>query len=69
MQLPVTITRVNEIAAPQSGGGSKAVLRIEWMAGNHGPFIETFDKDTFDANAVTMKLQALASKLELLGAK
>lgn len=69
MLLPVTITRVSEVSIPQSGGGSKSLLRIEWKAGDHGPFVETFDKETFEPNAVNAALAALGIKLEQVGAK
>lgn len=56
----VKITRQVQDQLWSPDGTTKPIIRVEFMVGKHGPFIEKFDKDTFSAASRDAKLTAFA---------
>ena len=47
-------------------GKPVAFVRVEYMVGKHGPFIEYIVKEKFDAQSVTAMMQATAATVNAL---
>jgi len=58
-----SITRITETTLPDGAGKTKPAVKVEFKVGTHGPFFETYDKATFDANRAQTDLAAIAQKL------
>jgi hypothetical protein len=56
----VKINRQVQDAKFNSDGTSTPFIRVEFMVGKHGPFVEKFDKDSFSAATRDAKLTAFA---------
>jgi hypothetical protein len=41
-------------------GDRKAIIRVTWKTGAHGPFVDRFDKETFSESARDDRLNAFA---------
>lgn len=44
-------------------GDRKAILRVTFKVGSHGPFVERFDKAAYSADARDEKLNAFAREV------
>lgn len=59
----VTITRQIEDARYDQDGSTRYIVRVEFMVGKHGPFVERFDRPTFTAQGRDDKLNAFAREV------
>lgn len=60
----VKITRMNEEAGLTAEKRVTRLIRVEFMVGDQGPFIEHFPREGFDANRARAKLEEFARELE-----
>lgn len=44
-------------------GSVTKLIKVVFMVGAHGPFTETFERDSFTASARDMRLQAFAREI------
>jgi len=68
MLTPTHIVRLMEESRLARGGGIERTIRVEFMVGEHGPFIEHFARETFNPADVTRRLQDFARGLDTLTA-
>jgi hypothetical protein len=52
----IEITKQVEDSRYGRDGARTAYIRVEFVVGKHGPFVERFDKSTFTADARDAKL-------------
>lgn len=64
----VTIQKISEESGLDSAGKAVMNMRVQFMVGQHGPFVERFPKAGFDPTAVQQSVTAFAQKLHLLTA-
>ena len=64
--LAVRVTRISEEAGLTADRRVTRMMRVEWMAGEHGPFVEHFPREGFDAARARTKLEEQARELEQL---
>jgi len=57
---------IDEQTIDANNGKPVQQVRVDFMVGNHGPFIERFPKETFDPSIVNAKLADFKSKLDTL---
>jgi len=62
----VTISKITEAQVPDGAGKAQTVVRVQFMVGSHGPFVEQFPKATFDPASALAQVTAFAQKLGLL---
>lgn len=62
------VTMRDETRFDRLGNPLRQKVVTFWL-GNHGPFIETFDADTFTAGEFDARVQKLTTHLSLMGAK
>ena len=58
-----TVDRVSETAVFDKNGTAKRVIEVTFRVGEHGPFTEHFDKDTYTPATVKAKLTDFAQKI------
>ncbi len=63
LEFDVKVTRQMEDARWDATGRSRPIIRVEFMVGDHGPFVERFDKDGFSADVRDQKLNAFAREV------
>lgn len=63
LQPDVTIVKTTETRKYALDGTSKAYLRVEFMVGKHGPFVENIEKDGFTALGRDERLNAFAEQV------
>lgn len=59
----VRITRQLEDARFSTDGKMSAIIRVEFMVGDHGPFVERFPKDGFTGQSRDDRLNAFAREI------
>lgn len=59
----IKITRQIEDARFDQDGTTHYHVRVEFMVGKHGPFVERFDRPTFTAQTRDDKLTAFAREV------
>jgi hypothetical protein len=60
------ITRITEAPQFDESGRLRTIVRVEFTVGPHGPFTESFDRETFDFGVVRARLEQFASQLRQL---
>jgi hypothetical protein len=60
------VTRVIQVTGLNVAGQPRQVMQVEFMIGEHGPFIELIPKDEFNAATVKQKLIDFATQLHQL---
>jgi len=64
--LTVKVIRISEEAGLTAERRVTRMMRVEWMAGDYGPFVEHFPREGFDAVRARTKLEEQARELEQL---
>lgn len=59
----IKVTRQIQDAIFNADGTSTGIVRVEFMVGKHGPFIEKFPRDGFTAQLRDDKLAAFAREV------
>lgn len=59
----VVITRQTQDATWNQDGTSTPIIRVEFLVGKHGPFVEKFKKDDYTGLARDAKLTAFAMEV------
>ena len=59
----VVISRITEQRTYKPDLTADVAIRVEFMVGNHGPFVEKLPKDTYTAFARDEKLNAFAREV------
>jgi hypothetical protein len=52
-----------EDARWDASGRSRPIIRVEFMVGTHGPFVERFEKETFSADTRDQQLNTFAREI------
>jgi hypothetical protein len=61
------IVKVNQEQAYDPAGKLVDVIRVEFMLGQHGPFVKRFAAADFDQNAARLELNTFAQAIQALG--
>lgn len=59
----IEILKQVEDSRYERDGSRTSFIRVEFMIGKHGPFVERFDKATFNASVRDLKLSAFAREV------
>ena len=59
----IEVTKQVEDARYDRAGARSAFIRVEFVVGKHGPFVERFDKLTFSATTRDITLNAFAAQV------
>lgn len=62
----VQVQKISEESGVDIAGKPVTNIRVQFMVGTHGPFVERFAKATFDPAAVQASVTAFAQKLGLI---
>lgn len=64
--LQPTVIRVSESVELTRAGGSRRIVRTEYMVGEHGPFIVDVPREDYSAAKVKAEMEKMASELSQL---
>jgi hypothetical protein len=64
--LPVSITRINEVQRVDANGKPQPMISVTWKAGDHGPFVHEFPRAGFNPQAAKNELAQFAAGLSQL---